>query len=573
MIPGEDLKAVKKKEGAMYRVSLLLIASLFAFSLSAVSAQETSGPLVELKNQYSGKCLTVKDGSTKHGAALIHKECAPGGLNAVWEMRPEGAGYRIVNRNSGLCLGVEHQSKKDGMRVTQVSPCTRADTLWKVENVPPAPSQRNPLTPPVDYGKTVVIRNSNSNKCLALVTGDEIKQYGCPPHRVKTTWQFVEPPSSASAQITGRPYITDFEKHLMPFYCNGKTYLFGLSSSRDVPFAGEKVTDNAANWWVINDDPKTGFTPVVQRAKMSSAYMHLASFTLNHQAYIFGLHRGKEKAHDYASVGANIWRINDDPSTGFKLVLSGGKMSWDYRHVVSFQLKGEPYIFGLHNELGANIWRIKEGPKGLTMELVKYKAKMSPNYHHLEVFYMDGHPYIFGVHTGESRVGSTGSGVGVGANIWRIKDDPSQGLDLVMYGEKAFPHSQDSGYDFVKTFHINGRPYIFAAVLDELNIPTDVYTLAAATALSLIFDDWSYFGQNKGYMVIWEISGDPSKPSIKRITPKAVPISNRYKNMITFEQGGKAYVFGIHKEGYANIWRVADDPTMGYTLDYYGRNK
>ncbi|MEZ4599579.1 MAG: RICIN domain-containing protein [Syntrophotaleaceae bacterium] len=416
----------------MFRISLLLIVSLFLFS-NTVSALETSSPIVELKNQYSGKCLTVKDGSVKHGAALIHRECGSG-INMIWEMRPEGPGYRIVNQNSGLCLGVEHQSKKDGMRVTQVSPCNRPDTLWMVGNAAPAPSQRNPLTLPVDYGKTIVISNSNSNKCLALVTGTEIKQYGCTPHRPKTTWQLVEPPSNDSSQIAGRVKIIDFEKHLMPFYQNGKTYLFGLGSSKDIPYygtniplVGEIVSDNAANWWVVNDDPKTGVRPIVQRDKMSSAYVELASFTLNDHAYIFGLHRGKE-----SSVGANIWRINDDPSTGFQLVLAGGKMSAHYRHVVSFQLKGEPYILGLHWDLGANIWRIKEGAKGLTMELVKYKAKMSSNHEHLEVFYMDGHPYIFGVHTG--------SGKGVGANIWRVQDDPSQGLELVLDGDKTFPH-------------------------------------------------------------------------------------------------------------------------------------
>ena len=99
---------------------LFFTALIFVFSVGAASAQDS--PVVELKNQYSGKCLTVKGGSTKHGAALMHKDCGTGGLDSIWEMRPEGAGYTIANRSSGLCLGVEHQSKKDGAVVTQQQP-------------------------------------------------------------------------------------------------------------------------------------------------------------------------------------------------------------------------------------------------------------------------------------------------------------------------------------------------------------------------------------------------------------------------------------------------------------------
>ncbi|MEZ4599578.1 MAG: hypothetical protein R2940_07295 [Syntrophotaleaceae bacterium] len=120
---------------------------------------------------------------------------------------------------------------------------------------------------------------------------------------------------------------------------------------------------------------------------------------------------------------------------------------------------------------------------------------------------------------------------------------------------------------------MNGRPYIFAATLEESRIPTDVYELGLEAVKSLVLEDWRIYGPRRGYMVIWEIAGDPRKPSIRKITPKAVPISARYQNMITFEQGGKAYVLGLHDEGYANIWRVTDDPTLGFTLDFYGRNK
>jgi hypothetical protein len=355
--------------------------------------------------------------------------------------------------------------------------------------------------------------------------------------------------------------IADPEHHLLPFYLNGKTYLLGLTPPSSTSLGAR---DNAAKWWVIEDDPKDGLTLVVQGAKMSSEYKHLTSFALNNHTYIFGLHVGVQPilyGVERSGVGANIWRINDD-AKGFELVKFKGEMSHRYKHVVSFQLKGEPYILGLHEELGANIWRIKDdGSKGLTFNLVKYKAKMASKYMHLAVFYMEGHPYIFGVHAD------------VGANIWRIKDDPSQGFDLVMKGAK-FPRWP--GYEFVRPFHVGGRPYLFAAVSHPgyVHVPGDVLELGVAIGEGLFRSDWSgIYEPGKGFGVIWEIGGDPRRPSIRQITTKAIRISERYENLITFEQGGKAYIFGVHEEKYANIWRVNDDPARGFTLDYYGRNK
>ncbi len=46
----------------MYRIFLCFIILIFVFPIGAASAQDS--PVVELKNQYSGKCLTVKGGST-----------------------------------------------------------------------------------------------------------------------------------------------------------------------------------------------------------------------------------------------------------------------------------------------------------------------------------------------------------------------------------------------------------------------------------------------------------------------------------------------------------------------------
>ena len=373
-------------------------------------------------------------------------------------------------------------------------------------------------------------------------------------------------PTTAAAQ---RVYITDHGRHLFPFYMNGKTYLFGLTSGKLFGFPPTWASiDNAANWWVVKDDPKTGFERVVIKAKMASEYRALAPFYIDGHPYIFGLHMGENRNGEVAkdalpaqgkSVGANIWRINDD-AKGFQLKLAKGKMDVHYRHVVSFQLKGKPYILGVHDDVGANIWQIKEGPKGLKFELVKYKEKMASgrHYDHVKVFYMNGHPYIFGLHVGES-------GSGVGANIWRVRDDPSKGLELLVYGAK-FPRD----YAFVSPFHVNGRPYLFAAALTPASYPTDLLELGAAIGESLVKWEQLIYQPGKGYGVIWEIGGDPRKPTLTKVS-KAIKISENYWDLTTFEQGGRAYIFGIHSEKYANIWRVNENPADGFSLIYYGK--
>ncbi|MDD4664064.1 MAG: hypothetical protein PHD83_05300, partial [Caldisericia bacterium] len=264
-------------------------------------------------------------------------------------------------------------------------------------------------------------------------------------------------------------------------------------------------------------------------------------------------HKGEHpKPWGKGSLGANIWRINND-GKGYELKLYKAKMSENYRSVISFQLRGEPYILGLHYELGANIWRIKEGPEGLHFDLWKYKAaKIIGNYRHFEVFYLDGHPHIFGLHD-------------VGANIWRINDD-AKGLELVTYGAKFHK------YDFVSMFHVGGKPYVFAATMDKEKIPQSLLELGVSIAESLIKWEQLIYQPGKGYGVIWKIVKDPQgKLAVQKVTPKGIPVSHRYKTMITFEQGGKAFIFGVHEENYGNIWQVNDDPAKGFSLVYYGK--
>lgn len=184
----------------MRRISQFLITSLFAIFIIVASAQSDS-TFVELKSVKSGKCLTVKGGSKKHGAGLMDQTCETGDPAAIWEMQlVEDARfkfYKIVNKNSGLCLGIAHGSNQDGARLKQVGPCNRADALWRI--------YKEHLTPK-DYGERIALINKHSNKCLTRVGDGVLKQYGCRWDNDKFWWIFKEPPSYALPKPPGQNF-------------------------------------------------------------------------------------------------------------------------------------------------------------------------------------------------------------------------------------------------------------------------------------------------------------------------------------------------------------------------------
>ena len=300
---------------------------------------------------------------------------------------------------------------------------------------------------------------------------------------------------------------------ITPFELNGEPYIFGLHE------------DVGANIFRINDygtsSGEAGFfygagkELIAYGLDMSPNYKHVVSFQLNGHPYILGLH----------NVGANIWRINDEPATGFTLVKYGASMSYNYVHLVSFELNGYPYILGLHKDLGANIWRINDDPStGIT--LVKYRADMSPNYVHLVPFEHNGHPYILGLHKD------------VGANIWRINDDPGTGITLVEYGAEMSPN-----YTQLQSFELNGRPYIFGLHKDV--------------------------GAN-----IWKVNDDPSAGLT--LVKYGQTWDSDYKFIRSFQLSGHPYLFslknccsqysnlcGESRPGEAYISRINDDPSQG----------
>jgi len=344
---------------------------------------------------------------------------------------------------------------------------------------------------------------------------------------------------------------------LFSFHDRAGTYVFTQRSSRWLDHgAYEWVNRNAASWWAIKSDPATGLEALQKDVKMSSANQFVTPFTLESQPYIFGLHER----------GVNIWRI--EPQSGLKLVMEEGQMSPHYRHVVSFQRCGRPYILGLHEDVGANIWSIESAPSDrVSFHLLtppESRIPMSHHYEHLTMFYAYNRPHIFGLHRDQ------------GAWIWRVRDDPAQGLDLVTHGA-AFPHS----YNYVLPFHLNGRAYLAGLVsANYMDALADAPALPAGgpemfPGTEFIFEileetleltvEWG-----KGYGCIWSIEGPPDALSLKKIS-KTFPISHEYSRMTTFEQGGSAYIFGVHKENYANIWKICDEPSNGFSLSYYGK--
>lgn len=182
--------------------------SIAAFVLIAgrPAPAQDSVPL-ELQNEFSQKCLSVAGASAAHGARLEHKECGTLNSETIWEFTPVAPGvYRIRNKRSGKCLGVEHQSKNDGAVVTQVDSCDqRRDTAWHVETLA--------------LGAPLVVKNRNSQKCLALVTGTQIKQYRCGgdgEHVKKTTWRLVQ--ASQPEEKVKRVFVTSrtYQANFLP---------------------------------------------------------------------------------------------------------------------------------------------------------------------------------------------------------------------------------------------------------------------------------------------------------------------------------------------------------------------
>ena len=165
----------------------------------------------------------------------------------------------------------------------------------------------------------------------------------------------------------------------------------------------------------------------------------VTSFELDGHPYLFILNKNSQ---------GHIIRINDD-GMGWT-TMNYGAWSSDHIAVISFQLNGHPYLFGVNTKNEGHIERINDDGMGWTT--MKYGA-WGHEYEALTPFELDGHPYIFGLT--EFNQG----------HITRINDDPSTGWSFVSpwntWDSEAWPHSGPD-YIAVKSFQMNGHPYLFA---------------------------------------------------------------------------------------------------------------
>jgi endonuclease/exonuclease/phosphatase family metal-dependent hydrolase len=231
--------------------------------------------------------------------------------------------------------------------------------------------------------------------------------------------------------------------------------------------------------------------------KWDSNYIAVVSFQLKKQPYLFGLKNNNT---------AYISQIDDD-GRGWHDIYQG-KWSSNYvgTAITTFNLKGHPHIFALKRwpSNAAYIARINDDGKGW-QDI--YDGKWSPNYVAVVSFQLKGHPYLFGLKQNNT------------AYISRINDDGRGWKDI--YQGKWSSHYVGTA---ITPFYLNGHPYLFA--LKKNN----------TAYISRINDD------GKGWTDIYEGKW-----------------SSNYVAVRSFELNGHAYLFGVKTNNTAYITEINDD--------------
>ncbi len=264
-----------------------------------------------------------------------------------------------------------------------------------------------------------------------------------------TTFQQAGQPCMVAINNQGQGRVTRFEdyscfnpssqttqhgagwKHLSPYLtmpgCRGLTS-FEMEGR---PFLFALGTNDSATISRLNDDPATGWTVV--RSNIFIRADAISVFKLQGHPYIFGLHRGENKAY--------VLRINDDPSTGCTCLYTN---VWDPANtaVASFELDGHPYLIDVDAMNQARISRINADPSAGWTHL--YTGAWDSAGSSLEPFHLGGAPHLF------SFTDATH------ARLTRINPDPSTGWTHLC------TNSWGSGYLAVKAFEMNNHPYLFA---------------------------------------------------------------------------------------------------------------
>jgi hypothetical protein len=131
------------------------VAAVGAPTAAEASLQPVAGVadnVYYVKNQHSGKCLTVHGASKAKGAKVDQYRCVSGAHNQWWVVYRVAPGLaRLTGYQSGKCLSVQGGSKKKGAALIQWT-CNGADDQlfnsgWQ-------------------SGKKATIKGFDSQKCL-----------------------------------------------------------------------------------------------------------------------------------------------------------------------------------------------------------------------------------------------------------------------------------------------------------------------------------------------------------------------------------------------------------------------
>lgn len=236
------------------------------------------------------------------------------------------------------------------------------------------------------------------------------------------------------------------------FQLNDRPYIFALDN------AGKAHIRRFEDYSYFDEESQTakhgaGWTDVYEGA-WPSDYRAIVSFELNGHPYLFSLKSRSDQAY--------ITRINDDPATGWQTF---GPYFWDkdYRPtaITSFQLNGQPYIFGLKTTWNqAWFYRVNSYPETGQFNPSQPFEEFGPYpfsryFGAIMSFESNGRPWLYCLKSNYDQV-----------YIQRINGDPSSGKlsrtnPFTTYG----PFTQAIDRDFIGEtmtgFQLNGQTYIF----------------------------------------------------------------------------------------------------------------
>jgi len=253
-------------------------------------------------------------------------------------------------------------------------------------------------------------------------------------------------------------------------------------------------------------------------------YVSVVSFELDGHPYLFGLDK---------SGRARITRINDDPSTGWTYMY-GGDWGSDYVAVTSFEMDVHPYIFGLDANEQAHITRINNNP-ATGWERI-YGGAWGSGYDVVTSFELDGHPYLFTIHRSDET-----------ARIYRINNDPCTGWKGIY--EDGYPHE----VNLVSSFELQGHPYLFTCS-NIYDVNGHIFRINNDPCIG-----WEHIGEGNWYtdsMAVksFEMNGHPYLFTLRNCCDQSLD------SPLCRPRPGEAYLKRVNDDGkgWENLYQLED---------------